>query len=139
MKGVIFLGFITGRTVKESCVINGVRFKKDMAVLIPVYALHRDEEFWSEPNTFKPERFLPENKDSITEFAYLPFGSGPRHCIGMRFAQMEMKTILVRMLQKFRMERCSETPVSVILESRTVMSPGEPLWIQFKKRQGPSE
>ena len=50
------------RTINESCTIKGIPFKKGMGVFIPVYALHRDEEFWPEPDCFKPERFLPEIK-----------------------------------------------------------------------------
>ncbi|XP_065055855.1 cytochrome P450 3A19-like [Rhopilema esculentum] len=128
-------GFFVTRTVEKSCIINGVHFKKDMAVLIPTYALHRDEKYWPEPNAFKPERFLPENKESINQFAYLPFGNGPRTCIGMRFAQMEIKTILVRMLQKFRMLRGPETPVPLKMQPRAVLSPAEPVWIRFEKRE----
>eukprot|EP00795_Rhopilema_esculentum_P016292 gene16292-7678_t len=128
-------GFVTTRTIDKSCVINGVHFKKGMAVLIPSYALHRDEKYWPEPNAFQPERFLPENKESITQFTYLPFGDGPRNCIGMRFAQMEIKTILVRMLQKYRMVRGPETPVPLKMQPRVVLSPGEPVWIRFEKRE----
>ena len=104
-------------------------------MLIPVYALHRDEEFWSEPDSFIPERFLPENKDSINQFAYLPFGSGPRNCIGMRFAMMEIKTILVKMLQRYRFVRGPETPVPLKMQPRAVLAPAEPVIIRFENRE----
>ncbi|MCP4476964.1 MAG: cytochrome P450 [Planctomycetaceae bacterium] len=93
------LGFLTSRTVTQSCNINGVPFEKGMAVFIPIYTLHHDEQYWHDPEAFKPERFLPENKESITPYTYLPFGSGPRGCIGMRFAWMEMKMVVVRMME----------------------------------------
>ena len=105
-----------------------------MGVLIPVYALHRDEEFWPEPDCFNPDRFLPENKGSINEFAYLPFGGGPRMCIGMRFALMEIKTILVKMLQQYRFVRVAETPVPLKVLPIRVLSPAEPVVIKFEKR-----
>ena len=105
-----------------------------MGVFIPTYSLHRDEEFWPEPDSFKPERFLPENKDSINQFAYLPFGAGPRNCIGMRFAMMEIKTILVRMLQKYRLVRGPETPVPLKILPKVVLAPAEPVNIRFEKR-----
>ncbi|XP_065055850.1 cytochrome P450 3A17-like [Rhopilema esculentum] len=128
-------GLLANRTIDESCVINGVHFKQGMGVLIPIYALHRDEKYWPEPNDFKPERFLPENKESINQFTYLPFGDGPRNCIGMRFAQMEIRTILVRMLQKYRMVRGPETPVPLKVQPRAVLSPAEPVLIRFEKRE----
>ena len=106
-----------------------------MGVLIPVYSLHREEEFWPEPDTFKPERFLPENKDSINPFAYLPFGNGPRNCIGMRFALMEIKSILARMLQKYCLVRGLETPVPLKIKPKTVLAPAEPVMIRFEKRK----
>ena len=128
--------FLLSRSIDESCVINGVQFKKGMGVLIPIYNLHRNEKYWPEPNAFKPERFLPENKESINQFAYLPFGKGHRSCVGKRLAQMEIRTILVRMLQKFRMVRGPETPVPLKMQPRAsqILSPAEPVWIRFEKR-----
>jgi cytochrome P450 family 6 len=64
--------------------VPGMEFviKKGQSVLIPILGLHRDEEYWPEPDKFIPERFSPENKGSINQYAYLPFGQGPRNCIG---------------------------------------------------------
>lgn len=128
-------GFAVTRTIDKSCTINGVPFKKGMGVLIPIYALHRDKEFWSEPEAFKPERFLPENKDDIVPFTYMPFGNGPRNCIGMRFAMMEIKTILARILQQYRLLRCPETPVPLKVFPKAVLAPGEPILVRFEKRE----
>jgi cytochrome P450 len=64
--------------------VPGMEFviKKGQSVLIPILGLHRDEKYWPEPDKFIPERFSPENKGSINQYAYLPFGQGPRNCIG---------------------------------------------------------
>lgn len=59
-----------------------IKIEKDTPIIIPVYALHHDEKYFPNPERFDPDRFLPENKDSITKFTYLPFGDGPRVCIG---------------------------------------------------------
>ena len=128
------LGFFITRIINDSCTIKGVPFKKGMGVLIPVYALHRDEEFWPEPDCFNPDRFLPENKGSINEFAYLPFGSGPRLFIGMRFALMEIKTILVKMLQQYRFVRVAETPFPLRMQPKGELAPAEAVMIRFEHR-----
>ncbi|KAL1765074.1 cytochrome P450 3A31 [Sigmodon hispidus] len=78
-------------------------------VLVPVYALHQDPQYWTEPEEFHPERFSKENKESINPYVYLPFGNGPRNCIGMRFALMNMKLALTKVLQNFSFQPCKET------------------------------
>lgn len=72
-------------------------------ISIPVWSLHRDPKYWSDPEVFRPDRFLPENKDSINSGTYLPFGLGPRNCIGMRFALMETKLALAKVVLKFEL------------------------------------
>ncbi|XP_068240579.1 cytochrome P450 3A19-like [Palaemon carinicauda] len=71
---------------------------KALSVQVPVYAIHHDEKFWPEPEVFKPERFLPENKNDLTNYTYMPFGLGPRNCLAMRFAQMEAKVALAKLV-----------------------------------------
>ena len=58
-------------------------------MLISPWVLHRHRRLWDDPAAFRPERFLPENRDSIDRFAYIPFGGGPRVCIGATFAMQE--------------------------------------------------
>ncbi|KAJ9573566.1 hypothetical protein L9F63_009051, partial [Diploptera punctata] len=80
---------------------------------IPVYALHHDPEYFPDPDKFDPERFSDENKDKIKPFTYLPFGSGPRNCIGNRFALMETKIALVHILSRFNFQVVSRTPIPI--------------------------
>lgn len=69
-------------------------------VMVPIYALHRNELLWDEPNSFKPERFA--DRKSVARYAYLPFGDGPRICIGASFALQEAVIILATLLPKFK-------------------------------------
>jgi cytochrome P450 len=66
-----------------------------------VWSLHHDPAFWTDPFYFDPERFAPENRDKIIEMTYMPFGDGPRNCIGRRFALMEAKMTLVEVFRRY--------------------------------------
>ncbi|XP_063218441.1 cytochrome P450 6j1-like [Bacillus rossius redtenbacheri] len=85
--------------------------EKGTSVMIPVLGIHRDKDICPEPERFDPERFTPENKSKRHHFAHLPFGEGPRICIGMRFGQMQVKTALVHILTTYQVRRCAQTPV----------------------------
>uniref|UniRef100_A0A1X7TUE0 Cytochrome P450 n=1 Tax=Amphimedon queenslandica TaxID=400682 RepID=A0A1X7TUE0_AMPQE len=71
--------------------------------------IHMSPEYWDQPEVFNPKRFSPEGKEGRNPQAYIPFGSGPRSCIGMRFALMEAKACLVSILRKYRFERSPDT------------------------------
>ncbi|OBS75727.1 hypothetical protein A6R68_17822, partial [Neotoma lepida] len=97
------------RVSKKDVEINGVFIPKGTIVMVPTYPLHRDPKYWPEPEEFLPERFSKENKGSIGPYVYLPFGNGPRNCIGMRFALISMKLAVIRVLQNFTLHFCEET------------------------------
>ncbi|XP_031625071.1 cytochrome P450 6j1-like [Contarinia nasturtii] len=80
--------------------------EKGTEILIPAFALQRDEKYYEEPDKFIPERFNEQNSigKNLTNRPYLPFGEGPRNCIGLRLGKMQTKVGLVLMLQKFRFE-----------------------------------
>ena len=69
-------------------------------VMIPIYALGRNELLWDNPNAFRPERFA--DRKAIDRYAYLPFGDGPRICIGASFALQEAVIVLATMLSRFK-------------------------------------
>lgn len=76
--------------------------EKGTMVTIPLYALHRDPRYYPNPDTFDPERFSSENLKSRPPCTYLPFGDGPRNCIGMRFGQIQIKIAIAKVLSKFQ-------------------------------------
>ncbi|KFW06596.1 Cytochrome P450 3A40, partial [Eurypyga helias] len=101
------------RVCKKTVEINGVTIPKDMVVMIPAYVLHRDPAYWPEPEEFRPERFSKERKESMDPYTFLPFGAGPRNCIGMRFALLTVKVAVVFLLQNFSFRTCKDTPVRI--------------------------
>jgi len=79
--------------------VGGVDVPNGARVMVSIYATHHDEAHWSDAERFDPGRFAPGEKHQ--PYAYLPFGGGPRNCLGANFAQVESKVVLARMLQRF--------------------------------------
>jgi cytochrome P450 len=84
--------------------IGGYDIPANSGVMVSPYVTHRDPRFWDEPERFDPDRFAPERCTDRPRFAYLPFGGGPRLCIGNEFAMMEAQIILALVMQRFRLE-----------------------------------
>ncbi|WP_390912244.1 cytochrome P450 [Pseudosulfitobacter sp. SM2401] len=91
---------VVSRTAMKNDTLCEREIKKGDTVIIPIYALHRNELLWDDPDAFRPERF--EDRKAIPRYAYLPFGDGPRICIGASFALQEAVIILATMLSKFK-------------------------------------
>ncbi|MCF0040932.1 cytochrome P450 [Dyadobacter fanqingshengii] len=84
--------------------IEGFHVKPGTSVFLSVFELHRNPNLWKDPLTFNPENFSPENAKERPKFNYLPFGAGPRICIGQQFAMMEMQLILAALIKRFDFE-----------------------------------
>ncbi|XP_003228211.1 cytochrome P450 3A9 [Anolis carolinensis] len=128
------LGGRIERVCKKDVEINGVTIPKGVVVMIPPYNLHRDQEYWPEPEEFRPERFSKENKESVDPYTYLPFGAGPRNCIGMRFALVTMKVAITILLQHFSFRVCKETPIPLELSSQAFLVPEKPIVLKLVRR-----
>ena len=93
-------GGLLSRTAMADDTLCGTKIKKGDTVMIPVYALGRHRDLWDAPDEFRPERF--KDRKAIDRYAYLPFGDGPRVCIGASFALQEAVIILATLLSRFR-------------------------------------
>jgi len=83
--------------------IGGHRIPRKSVLLISPYLMHRHPDFWASPEAFDAERFRPEGSESRPRYAYLPFGGGPRACLGKAWALMEMQLIVATVAQKYRL------------------------------------
>ncbi|CAG2107725.1 unnamed protein product [Medioppia subpectinata] len=97
------------RIVTNDTYLEGIYLPKDTPIIIPIWALHIDPDHFPEPMEFKLERFLHDNIDTIKPYTYLPFATGPRNCIGYRFALLELKYTLVKLLCRYEFVACNET------------------------------
>lgn len=98
------------RTAIAADEAGGVEIPKGALVIVAPYVLHRHESLWSEPGQFRPERFLPGARERIDRYAYLPFGAGPRICIGLQFAMVEAVLTLSTLVRNLRFEHAGEAP-----------------------------
>uniref|UniRef100_A0A182PJG8 Cytochrome P450 n=1 Tax=Anopheles epiroticus TaxID=199890 RepID=A0A182PJG8_9DIPT len=112
----------------------GVYVREGTPILIPVLAIHMDPKYYPEPHIFNPERFNPERKVTHNGAIFLPFGDGPRMCLGMRFAQAQVKLAMVRLILNYRVAvGPNDKPFAV--DSRSfVYQARDGLRIKFERR-----
>ncbi|GER86375.1 cytochrome P450 [Dictyobacter vulcani] len=96
--------YAVSRVALKDCDLNGYPIKKQDVVLVATYAMHRRPAYFPNPEAFDPERFTPENEKRLPRHAYLPFGAGPRICIGNHFAMMEGQLLLATLAQHVSFE-----------------------------------
>ncbi|KAJ8674728.1 hypothetical protein QAD02_010514 [Eretmocerus hayati] len=95
---------ILGRTISDDTVIGNYTVPKGTTALIILPVLHRDPDVFQNPEQFDPERFSPENAIGRHPYAYIPFSTGPRNCIGQKFALLEEKTLISGILRRYVVE-----------------------------------
>ncbi|XP_064599537.1 cytochrome P450 3A11-like [Liolophura sinensis] len=122
------------RMCTRDTVVRGLHIPAGMPVAIPIYNIHRDPEYWDEPDTFNPERFSPENRASHHPLQWIPFGHGPRNCIGMRLALLEIRIALVYLFQKYRFVPNSKTLPLRFGESLFLTNPKDGIWVTPQHR-----
>ncbi|XP_066992169.2 cytochrome P450 9e2 [Anabrus simplex] len=104
-------------------------------IFIPTYGLQHDPEYFPDPKKFDPERFSEENKANINPYTYLPFGLGPRVCLGQRFVMLETKVALVHILSRFNLTVVEKTPLPLRLSAKSLsMAVEGGFWVGVKER-----
>ena len=112
-----------------------ITIPKETRVFIPVSPIHMDSKFYSNPEKFDPDRFRPDRKGELTSGTYLPFGIGPRQCIGMKLARMEAKILMFNILQNFILEPCAKTLIPLKLDPNQFIQILGGCWLKFSPRE----
>ncbi|XP_062989417.1 thromboxane-A synthase [Elgaria multicarinata webbii] len=122
------------REAAKDCVVLKQHIPSGTIMEIAVGHLHYNPKIWPEPEKFIPERFTVEAKKQRHPFSYLPFGAGPRGCIGVELALMGVKITLIRILQKFMFKSCPETQIPLKLKSQSTLGPQKGVYIKLLPR-----
>jgi cytochrome P450 len=112
-------GALTARSLTRDIVVGGHRVEAQTIAVVSFFALHRDPALWEDPLRFDPDRFLPERSEGRSRWQYLPFGGGPRSCIGDHFAMLEATLALATIIRAAEIESLDpdfplKTPFTVI-------------------------
>lgn len=121
-----------GREVVAACEIGGYPIPAGATIYIIQWALHRDPRYFERPEEFIPERWLDGLSQRLPRYAFLPFGGGPRTCIGNRFALMEARLILATIAQRFRLLRSSGQPIKPV--PSITLRPEGGVWVKLMRR-----
>jgi cytochrome P450 len=104
----------TGRLAIAPCDLGEYRVEPGQQLWIPIWAVHRDPRFYSHPEVFDPDRWSGDLMKTLPRFAYMPFGGGPRLCIGQGFAMIEAVLLLATFAQRFKIEVLPEHPIDYV-------------------------
>ena len=116
---------------------SGIDFviPKGMLVQVPSGVM-KDEKYFKDPNKFDPENFNSENKSERGPYPFFGFGHGPRNCIGMRFALLNMKIAIFRLLIDYKFVPCSKTVDELKVDPKSMTgSPIGEIWVKIERRQ----
>lgn len=125
---------IVARTVGHSFRLGDFALSAGTVIHVPVYAVHRNRRLWERPDDFDPTRFSTESAKDRHRCAYMPFGAGPRVCIGAAFAMMEATVVLAVLLKSVRI-RMSKARLEPTPTARVALRPAEPLWMTVSPRE----
>lgn len=116
------------RDARTDVEIEGVRIPEGATVWLPQWVLHRDDRFWTDPRTFRPQRWLTGDA-TPNDDCYLPFGAGPRRCLGQYLADAEMQLVFAELIDRFRFEPAGDEPLSLAPSLTTMVTSGADLLV----------
>ncbi|CAF1289098.1 unnamed protein product [Rotaria magnacalcarata] len=122
------------RVASQDYQLGDYHIPKGTIINVPVYSIHHDAEYWPEPEKFIPERFSSAEKAKRHPVTFLPFGDGPRNCIGMRFALLEAKIAIAKTLRVVEFQKCEKTEVPLGLGKVAVLTPKNGIWVRVVRR-----
>ncbi|XP_029055795.1 probable cytochrome P450 6a14 [Osmia bicornis bicornis] len=98
-----------------------VNIEKGQLVILPVFAIQRDPDIFPDPEVFDPNRFTDESAKTRHPMLFLPFGDGPRNCIGARFAKIQSKIAMIKFLSNFKVDVCEQTVKTYEIEKKSLL------------------
>ncbi|CAB3244211.1 unnamed protein product [Arctia plantaginis] len=131
------MGWLDRIALKEYQVDQHLTIPAGTVVYININGMQQDPVLFPDPTVFKPERFLPENVKNIKPYTYMPFGEGPRSCIGKRFGMISLSFALAALISNFILKPLPNAPApndAAIDNKGMFYSPGEALSVQFISR-----
>lgn len=124
---------IIPRALVEEVELGGYLMEKDSVVFIPPYIVHHDSRWWKNSEQFDPERFSEANESAIPKYPYLPFGGGPRICIGNHFSLMEAQILLTMMVSCYRLGHTRDAKIIPLRQVTTFPKYGLPMEVLLRK------
>jgi cytochrome P450 len=123
--------WVISRTAIADDLMAGFRIPAGSEILIFPYITHRHPKWWPSADQFIPERFSAENAQARVRGAYIPFGAGPRTCVGLNFAMTEILLVLTMVLQRFRLDLAAD-PLAITMEASVTLRPNPGIPVRLR-------
>lgn len=124
---------IIGRQLTEDTLIAGVNIPAGTDLMIPIWAIHHDPVVYPNPDKFDPERFTPEATVGRNPYSYIPFSAGARNCIGQKFAMLEVKSIVSKLVRHYELVKC-DSKEEIKLQADLILKTVDGIHLKIKPR-----
>ncbi|KAK9744648.1 Cytochrome P450 [Popillia japonica] len=121
------------RELEQPVQIGEYKIPAGVQAVLSIYGIHRSRKYYTDPDNFDPDRFLPENSKGRHPYAYIPFSAGPRNCIGQKFAMYEEKTVLASIINRYKIT-AMEKPENIMVTVDLILRPLNGVILKLEKR-----